>query len=119
MSFLAILSHFVLVVDSMYRTYVRKIVVLSSVYIVRYFCYLMKKDRHTNLSKLSKTFAVYSNLEKQHGFEFMNKLSVILETKIKITMFLYLPQNSNYFTYIYSDVVEYYYFGMQAGDVQN
>ena len=57
MILLAILSRFVLVVDSMYRNRVRKIVV--STQIVRYFCCLIKKGRHMNLSKLSKTFAVY------------------------------------------------------------
>ena len=51
------LSRFVSVVDSMYRNRVRKIVV--STQIVRDFCCLMKKDRHMNLSKLSKTLAVY------------------------------------------------------------
>ena len=61
----AILSHFVSVVDSMYRNRVRKIV--ASTQIVREFCCLTEKDQHLNLSKLSKSFAVYVNLEKQHG----------------------------------------------------
>ena len=64
MIFLAILSRFVLVVDSMYRNRVRKIMLSSQ--IVRDFCCLMKKDRHMNLSKLSKTCCLL-NLEKQHG----------------------------------------------------
>ena len=62
---LAILSRFVLVVDSMYRNHVRKIVV--SMQTVKDFCCLIKKDRHMNLSKLSKIFAVYLIYKKQHG----------------------------------------------------
>ena len=58
MILLAILGCFVLVVDSMYGNRVRKIVVPTQ--ILRDFCCLIKKDRHMNLSKLSKTFAVYS-----------------------------------------------------------
>ena len=57
MILLAILSRFVLAVDSMYKNRARKIVVSTP--IVRDFCCLMKKDRHVNLSKLPKTFAVY------------------------------------------------------------
>ena len=54
MILLAILSRFVLVVDSICTE-----IVSGRSQIVRDFYCLIKKDNHMNLSKLSKTFAVY------------------------------------------------------------
>ena len=108
MILLVILSRFVLAVDSMYINRVRKIVV--STQIVRDFCCLIKKDRHMNLSKLSRTFAVYL-IQRNNIVQIYEQVVSDIENKDTHCKFLHWLQNSDYFILLTSTVVEYYYFG--------
>ena len=107
MTLLAILGRFALVVDSMYRNRARKIVV--STQIVRDFCCLMKKDRHMNLSKLSKTFAV-SLIWKNNMVQIYEQVVSDIENKDTYCKFC---TGCKILITLHLTVVEYYYFGRQ------
>ena len=92
MIFSVVLSRFILVLDSMYRNRASKIVVSSQILMTS--LPFDKKDRHLNLSKLSKMFVVQRNPEKQIWYKFMSSDS---ENKDTHCIFLRWLQNSNHF----------------------
>ena len=70
----------------------------------------MKKDRYTNLSKLSKTFAVYL-IQKNNMVQIYKQVVSDIEKKIQIAIFC--TGCKILITLLTSTVVEYYYFGRQ------
>ena len=112
MILLAILGRFVIVVDSMYRNSVRKIVVSSQ--IVRDFSAVsLRKTQTLEFEQTLKKFsAVPRNLARKTTWcKFMSKLSVIVKTKTHIAFFC--TGCKILITLFTSAVVEYYYFGRQ------
>ena len=57
----------------------------------------MKKDRHMNLSKLSKPFAVYL-VQKNNMVQIYEQVASDSENKDTQCKFLHWLQNSDYFT---------------------